>query len=156
MRSPSSPRAAYPSSDRSFRDERNDSSPSPPRNAERFYVQQGGGRFERADRANGPENGVLANPEGAVQLGQQLGPILRAEDLPIVNGLVGGLLGLRETHARFKDVEDNQVLRAANCFARYKMRPSKPLKGLLARIAATFSTTFGKYSARASPRLLSL
>ena len=123
MRSPSTPRADYSSESRSPK--RQDSSPSPQRNGERFYVPQGGGQYQRADMLNVG----LANPEGAAN-GAQLGPgpVLRAEDLPIVHDLVGELLGLRETHARFKDVDDNQVLHAANCFVRYKMRSIEAIK----------------------------
>ena len=121
MRSPSSPRAEYSSDTRS---PRRSVSPSPQGNGERFYVQQEGGQYQRADL----QNVVLANPEGAALLGPQLGPTLRAEDLPIARDLVGELFGLRETHARFKDVEDTQVLHAANCFVRYKMRSLDAIK----------------------------
>ena len=89
----------------------------------RVFTSGAGGTLQRDDRA---QDLVPANPMGAVPA--QLGPQLRHVDLHLVNDLVGELLGLKDPHARFREVEDNQVLQADNCFGRYEMRSLYTIK----------------------------
>ena len=68
---------------------------------------------------------MLANPGDAVRNGPQL----RRDDYPLAGDLLGGFLGLDGSRARFMDVEDGHVLRAADFSARYKMRPNDAITG---------------------------
>ena len=50
--------------------------------------------------------GDLANPMVAVHIAPQL----RQGDLPSANDLIGDPLGLNDSHARFRGVEDAQII----------------------------------------------
>ena len=117
--SESSLRDDYPSSDRE-----NKSNPGSSVSPGRFYVTGGNGEVQRADGTQGLVSNTigrgLANPRGAAPVNIPLGPQLRAVDLPLVTDLVGELLGMCDSRARFREVDGAQVIHAENCFVRYK------------------------------------
>ena len=71
----------------------------------------------------------------------------------MVNDLVGELLGLRNSHARFREVGENQVLHAANCFVRYKMRSLESIKRATREARRYFSDDLRKVERLGFPQV---